>query len=258
MTRFRAKLWTGVGAALLIGAGGALEACSKHGASPEGPAASTTPASGAVQAAAGEGGEGGSEGGGEAGAQQAFNTIPADSKLALRLAQLKGFVLIALKQTDGPDAAGILLSQGLLETYDKNPAPYKAGGIDEALLRKASKTGKPEDLKAALANIEAAQAKAGGDPIAVAKGLVDIAAGLYQGAVQPGSVDPIDYQHSLGAALAAQELLHAEAGKDKRAKAAEPEMKAFVALWPTPSAPKTPTPAGQVAAQASRLELELS
>ncbi len=251
MTSLRLKLWTGVGAAVLLGAG--LQACSAPKSSPEHVA--VAPA-GPVQAV-GEGGEGGNEGG-EAGAQAAFASIPADSKLALRLAQLKGFVLIAQKQTDGADAAGVLLSQGLLESFDKKPEVYTAAGVDEALLRKAGKTGAPQDLHAVLSNIEAAQRRAGGDKAAVIKGMVDIAAGLYQGAVQPGSVDPIDYQHSLGAALSARSLLDSELGKDPRAKAAAPEMDKFIALWPQLSAPEKPTPASTVAAQASRLELELS
>ncbi len=198
------------------------------------------------------------EGGSEGGAQGAFESIPAASKVALRLGQLKGFVLIALRQTDGPDAGGVLLSQGIQESFDRSPNVYTAAGVDEAILRKAAKTGAPADLKAALANIEAAEAKAGGDRLAVVKGLAEIASGLYGEAVKPGSVDPIDYQHSLGAAMAAQTVLEREVGKDPRAATAMPEMKKFVALWPKLSAPETPTPAAQVAAQASRLELELS
>lgn len=250
MIEFRPKLWTGVGAAVLLTSSLGLEACSKTDQSK--PAASISAAP--VTAAVGEGGEGGAEGGGEAGAQQAFNTIPGPSKPALRLGQLKGFVLIAMKQTDGPEAAGILLSQGLLETYDKNPKSYL--GVDEALLRKAAKSGAKADLQAALDNITQAQKQAGGVDSDVIKGLVDIAAGLYKGAVQPDSTDPIDYQHSLGAALAAQEI--AARTQDAKARAAKADVDSFVKLWPTPSAPDKPTPAGQVSAQASRVELELS
>lgn len=257
MTTFRPKLWTGVGAAVLLTAGLGLEACSQ----PDGvvKTAALTSSSGAAPAqAAGEGGEGGSEGGGEAGAQAAFSSIPNGSKPALRLAQLKGFLLIALKQPDGAEAAGVLLSQGLSETLDKNPASYKGLGLDESLLRKAAKTGAQADLKASQANIEAAQMKAGGDPLAITKGLVDIASGLYQGAVKPDMVDPVDYQHSLGAALAAQQILDAQDGKDRRATAAKAQLDKFVALWPQAKAPDKPTPASAVVAQASRVELELS
>src|SRR4051812_26586317 len=150
MTSFRPKLWTTAGAALL------LAACQPGDKAAKTAASSAAP----VQAAVGEGGEGGAEGGGEAGAQAAFQTTPEASKPALRLAQLKGFILIATAQKDGDDAGGILLSQGLLETFDKNPEQYRKLGIDEALLRKAGQTGKAADMKAALANIEAAEAKA--------------------------------------------------------------------------------------------------
>ncbi len=258
MRSFRPKLWTGVGVAVLLGAG--LEACSNP---QQGPVAASAPAKADLKANGevgesgfekGERGEGGPEGGGEEGAQAAFANIPDASKTALRLAQLEGFVLIALKQTEGPEAGGVLLGQGLLETYDKRPDAYP--GIDESVLRKAAKTGATVDLQAALANIEAAERKAGGDPIAVSKGLVDIASGLYQGAVKPGALDPIDYQHSLGAALAAEQVL-GRADRSKAAKAAA-DMRRFVALWPQTSVPAKPTPAAEVAAQASRVELELS
>lgn len=248
MIEFRPKLWTGVGAAALL----TLGACSKADHAATAVSVSAAP----VTAAAGEGGEGGAEGGGEAGAQQAFNSIPGPSKPALRLAQLKGFLLIAKKQTDGAEAAGILLGQGLLETFDKNPQSYKVLGVDEALLRKAAKTGAQADLQAAIDNISDCQKKAGGDDTAVIKGMVDIAAGLYKGAVQPDSTDPIDYQHSLGAAMAAQEL--AANSKDAKARSAKPDVDALVKLWPQLSAPDKPTPAAQVLAQASRIELELS
>jgi hypothetical protein len=250
MIEFRPKLWTGVGAVVLLTAGVGLEACSKADNAKAPASVSAAP----VTAAVGEGGEGGAEGGGEAGAQQAFNTIPGPSKPALRLAQLKGFLLIAQKQTDGAEAGGILLSQGLLETYDKNPASYK--GVDEAILRKAAKSGAKADLQAAIDNIAEAQKAAGGDDAAVIKGLVDIAAGLYKGAIQPNSTDPIDYQHSLGAALAAQEIAAHTA--DAKARGAKADVDSFVKLWPALSAPDKPTPSAQVLAQASRIELELS
>lgn len=252
MIEFRPKLWTGVSAAMLLTTGLGLDACSKQDKA----AAPVTVSASPVTAAVGEGGEGGAEGGGEAGAQQAFDTIPGPSKPALRLAQLKGFLLIAAKQTDGPEAGGILLGQGLLETFDKNPQSYKVLGVDEALLRKAAKTGAKADLQAALDNITEAQKKAGGDDAAVIKGMVDIAAGLYKGAVTAGSTDPIDYQHSLGAALAAQEIVTRT--QDSKARGAKADVDALVKLWPTLSAPEKPTPAGQVSAQASRIELALS
>jgi hypothetical protein len=208
----------------------------------------------------GEGGEGGAEGGpgvGEKGAQAAYAGVPADSRIALRLAHLKGFLLIAQKQPEGKDAAAALVGQGMAEVYDAQPGAFKSAGVDEALLRKAAQTGEAADINAALANLSAAQAKAGGNDAAVLKSMVDIATGIYQGvAPQGGAVDPLEYQHAYGAALSAQDF--ANRSKDAKVQTAKADLDKLVALWPSAVAPEKPTPAGQVAAQASRVELALS
>ena len=248
MTSFRPKLWTGVSAAILIGATG-LAACS--GESQE-KVETAIPA-----AAVGEGGEGGAEGGvaGEAGAQAAYVGVPAESRAALRLAHLRGFFLIAKEQPEGADYAAALAGQGMLEVYDVAVDAFKSTGVDEAKLRKAVETGAPADLTAAIAAIDAAMAKTSGDETAIAKGLVSISSGLYQNVLHEGAVDPIEYQHSLGAALAARDIL--AKSKDAKAVAAKADIDKFVALWPGPIAPEKPTPAAQVAAQASRVQLAL-
>ena len=248
MTSFRPKLWTGVSAAILIGATG-LAACSGE---------NQEKVEAAIPAAAvGEGGEGGAEGGvaGEAGAQAAYVGVPADSRAALRLAHLRGFFLIAKEQPEGADYAAALAGQGMLEVYDVAVDAFKSTGVDEAKLRKAVETGAPADLTAAIAAIDAAMAKTGGDETAIAKGLVSISSGLYQNVLHEGAVDPIEYQHSLGAALAARDIL--AKSKDAKAVAAKADIDKFVALWPGPIAPEKPTPAAQVAAQASRVQLAL-
>jgi hypothetical protein len=252
MTSFRPKLWTGVSAAIVIGAAG-LSACSPAAEEKaEAPAAPTTPVP------AGEGGEGGAEGGaaGEAGAQSAYVSVPAESRAALRLAHLKGFFLIAQKQTEGAEAAAALAGQGMLEVYDPAKGAFDATGVDEAILRKAAASGSRADLNQAINAIDQALAKQGGDPAAVAKGLVSISAGLYQLVIQEGAVDPIEYQHSLGAALSAQQVLAKASGP--KISAAKPELDKLIAMWPAPQAPATATPVGQVSAQASRVELALS
>lgn len=250
MTSFRPKLWTGASVAILLGG---LAACGEAGDK-------TPQADQATQAnapAAGEGGEGGAEGGaaGEAGAQAAYVGVPADSRAGLRLAHLKGFFLIAERQTEGVDAAGALAGQGMLEVYDPATGAFDATGVDVAKLRKAAETGAPADLKAAIAAIEAAEKKAGGDPVVIARGLVDISQGLYKNVVTPNGVDPIEYQHSLGAALAAQAAL--KGSSDARAAKAAPEIDKLVAMWPATEAPAAPAPAGQLSAQASRAQLAL-
>ncbi|MGE5567154.1 MAG: hypothetical protein ACM3YN_13500 [Parcubacteria group bacterium] len=251
MTTFRPKLWTGVSAAILLAAtAGCSGEAGEKGAQPN-----NVPAP-----AVGEGGEGGAEqgpGAGEKGAQEAYRAVPADSRVALRLAHLKGFLLIAQKQPEGKDAAAALVGQGMAEVFDAQPDAFKSAGVDEAVLRKAAQTGDPADINAALANVSAAQAKAGGDDAAVLKGMVDIATGIYQGvAPQGGAVDPLEYQHSYGAALAAQDF--AGRSKDAKVAAAKADLDKMVTLWPAAVAPEKPTPAGQVAAQASRVELALS
>jgi hypothetical protein len=249
MTSFRPKLWTSASMALLLG----VAACGEAGEG--GPKADQ--ATSANAPAAGEGGEGGAEGGagGEAGAQAAYLGVPAESRAALRLAHLKGFFLIAQRQTEGADAAAALAGQGMLEVYDAAPGAFEATGVDVARLKKAAETGAPADLTAAIAAIDAAMAKAGGDPVAVANGLVSISQGLYANVTTPAGVDPTEYQHSLGAALAAQSVI--AAAKDPRAAKAKPEVDKLVAMWPATEAPATPAPAGQVAAQASRAQLAL-
>jgi len=251
MTSFRAKLWTGVGVAVLIGSGGALDACSKPAKAPE-PASSAAVSSGpaTVAAAAGEGGE--------AGANNVFAGIPADSLTALHLMHLKGFVLVAEAQPDGPAVAAVLVGQGMLEAYDPYKDIFKASGLDEAVLRKAAQTGSAADLKAAQAAIEAAQARAGGEKTPLAKAMVEIASNLYQEVGEGGIVDPTQYQHSYGAALAAKEAFAAAAKADPKVRAAKGDFDAFMKLWPGPVAPDKPAPAGQVLAQASRIELDLS
>ena len=252
MTTFRPKLWTGVSAAILLAA--AAGCSGETGEAGDTSAAANTPA-----AAAGEGGEGGAEGGpgaGEAGAQSAYVSVPAESRLALRLAHLKGFLLVAQKQPEGAEAAAALVGQGMAEVFDAQPDAFRAGGVNEAVLRRAAETGSATDLNAAVATIEAAQAKAGGDPAAITKGLVNIATGLYSGVIVEGGVDTIEYQHSYGAALAAKQV--ADKSNDPRIAAAKADLDKLIALWPAAVAPEKPTPVGQVSAQASRVELALS
>jgi hypothetical protein len=249
MTTFRPKLWTGVSAAILLSA---LAACSEGGEAGE--AGEAGPA-----AAVGEGGEGGAEGGagaGEAGAQSAYTAVPADSRVALRLAHLKGFVLAAQKQTD-PAQASALIGQGMTEVYDAQPGAFETAGLDTAALKKAAETGAAADITAALTAIETAQGKAKRDDAAVVKGLVNISAGLYRGVVAAdGGVDAVEYQHAMGAALAAQQI--AAASADAKVKTAKADIDKLVALFPGATAPEKPTPVGELSAQASRVELALS
>jgi len=274
MTAFRPKLWTGVSAAVLASALG-LSACGGEGGEAGGSTGSA-PAAGATQPAgeggeggaeggqpaapAGEGGEGGSEtAGGEEGAAAAYGSVPADSRDALRLAHLQGFYLAAREQSgeDAREAAQALVGQGLLEVHDPSKAEFARLGVNEAVLRRAAATGTAADIDAAIAAISATRGRAGGDAAAVVRGLTEIATGLYGETIVDGGVDPIEYQHSRGAALSARaELARAPALASARA-----DLDRFVALWPGEDAPEALAGAAtpqQVQLQASRVQLALS
>ncbi len=251
MSLFRPKLWTAAGGALLIATTG-LAACNQ---ADDAAKTDTTPV-----ATAGEG-EGGEGEGGEAGAASAFDSIPAESKSALRLAQLKGFFLAAqaVARPGGEQAqaeAGALAGQGMLEVYDAAKADFAATGVREPLLRKAVETGSASDINAAVAELDRAARDAGGDNAAVVKGMLSIANGLYGHVITADGVDPVEWQHSYGAALAAKSI----ADKDSKLAAVRKDVDAFVALWPSITAPEAATAApttGDVSAAASRVELAL-
>jgi hypothetical protein len=93
--------------------------------------------------------------------------------------------------------------------------------------------------------------------------LVDISTGLYQNVVQADFVDPIEYQHSMGAAYAARSAL--TVGQDELRREnlrafleAQGELNRFVGLWAATTAPERPASYQQVLAQASRVRLALS
>lgn len=248
---FRPKLWLTLGAALALTA-----ACSEQGESGGEAAAGE---GGSAVAGEGEGGEGeGGAGGaaGEAGAQAAYAGVPADSLAALRLAHLNGFFLVARQAqvAEGDAAAAALAGQGLAEVYDTQAAAFADSGLDAAVLRRAAETGSQTDLAAAITAIDAAQQRAGGNAGAVVAGLAGIAAGIYNQVNIDGAVDPVEYQHSLGAALAAQATANA-AGLSPAVRA---DVDGLVDQWRGVTAPEEAsalTPAGQVQAQASRIQL---
>ncbi|HYF23508.1 MAG TPA: hypothetical protein VD929_08940 [Caulobacteraceae bacterium] len=256
MTAFRPKLWTVAGLALTLAACGGEQGGE---AGKAGEAGAPTAASGEGEGGEGEGGEASGTGAGEAGATQAYANVPADSRTALRLAHLKGFFLTAqaVSAAEGAEAAAALAGQGVLEVYEPEAAALKAAGVDEAALRAAAQSGDPAALKSAVATLDAASRKAGGNNAAVVKHLASMSAGMYAEATKGGALNPIEYQHAYGAALAAKALADA----DPKLAAVRPDLQKLVALWPSPTAPADAAKAakpGQVLAQASRVELALS
>jgi len=263
MIETKIKLWRTASAAALISVSAACSPPADE--SPVEPAAAVSGEAG--EAAAGEGG--GEHG--EAGVEQAYAGIAGAERTALRLQQLKGFALIAQKVAEsgaGPEA-GVLVGQGLLEVYE--PAKDDFGGLDPATLRAAESAGldgKPaadltRSLRGGVDAITHAQAELSFNHADVAARMLDISTGLYGHVIQPDFVDPIEYQHSLGAALAAKDAL--VSGRDglRRQNAsaydeAMREIDRYIALWPGVTAPETPTANAQIVAQASRVRLALS
>ena len=184
---------------------------------------------------------------------QAYAGVPAGSRTALRLAHLKAYVLVAARQSE-PAAAAALASQGMLEVYDAQPGAFNGVGLNEGVLRAAAAHGRPSDIKAALSALTEAQGKAGGDNRAVARAMTRLAAGLYDSAINGGGVDELEYQHSLGAALAARDLAIGDVGLTR----ARASLDGLVALWPSPVAPSRPARPETIAVQADRVVADLA
>ncbi len=231
--------------------------------------------SGGAQAGGGEAGEAarGESGGehGEAGVASAYAGLEGDQRTALRLQHLKGFVLAAeqIATTGKSEEAAIVLQQGLLEVYD--PAADQFSTLNVAILRDAANLdtaaqGLGGRLDAAEAEIDRVLTGLEVDYAVLTARMADIATGLYQNVVQPDVVDPVEYQHSMGAARAAQSALALGRatlhGRNARAYAeAERELARFAALWPAAEAPEQPSQAAtyrDVLAQSSRVRLALS
>lgn len=248
---FHPKLWLTLGAALTLTA-----ACSEQG-HPGGESGGESGGEGGAAAQGeNEGGGGGESGAGEAGAASGYAGVPSDSLLALRIAHLKGFYLVAQRAqaVEGDVSAAALVGQGLAEVYDPAVSAFGSAQLDAAVLRRAAETGSEADLAAAVAALDAAQTAAGGSAAQVVGSLADISAGIYRDVGVDGAVDPVEYQHALGAAMAAQAT--ARAGGLPAQTITDTE--GLVAMWRGVTAPEAVselTPVGQVQAQASRIRL---
>lgn len=265
MIQLKIKLWRSAGAAAVL----AAAACGAPSGdkAPDQPASATsTGAESDALPAAPAGGAGES---GEAGAATVFSGLSGDELTGLRLQHLRGFLLIARVASDDgrPEEASVLIDQGILEAYRSNADQF--GTLDITPVRTAADAADAtsaqmdQKIDTALAAINAARDKIRTNPADVAARMADISAGLYQGVVQEDFVDPTEYQHSYGAALAAREALvsgqRTLKARDARAyDEAMAEIDAFIALWPSATAPETPSPYSAVVAQSSRLRLALS
>ena len=258
MIELKAKLWRGVGVAAL--AAGALAACTPAGQQ----ASARSDDTGETAAAPPQTSAGGESG--EAGANLVYGNLSPAETTQLRLQHLKGFLLIARKELDAGHApeAGALIGQGRLEVY--TPAAADFAGLDPAAFDTASNAlmdAKPNGAAALKAALAALGAKQGVADAELVRRMLKITGGLYSGVNGADGVDPLEYQHSQGAALStldafarAEPALRAKnAARTAEAKA---ELTRLVALWPAVQAPDAPTPTAQVNAQISRVELALS
>lgn len=281
MIEFQGKIWRGLAA---IAAGAALSSCGPAGeageggrpdqgaAAPigEGGEASEAGVNAPANAPVGEGGEGDPFGeGGEAGIGPAYALVPDEAQTAMIAQHLKGFYLIGREyaRAERIDEAVILVEQGLLEVYRPGRAALTAaaGDVDLTLLEMAlNQNGALGlELAAAIAAIDQIRGNAGGARPEILRGMLGIANALYKLAVTAEGVDPIEYQHSLGAALAAKDAYDAlragfNAQDPARAARLDNDFAAFLALWPQIDAPETPSLPADIAAAISRIELSMS
>jgi hypothetical protein len=262
MIEIRVKRWRSAGvAAAVLG----VAACgAETGGEPErgeaGDAGAQAPTPAPAASAGGEAGE--------AGAISAYAGMSGDQLTALRIQHLRGFVMAAarLNAANRPAEAAVLVQQGLLEVYDV--APDQFGELDIAVIRGATDSNlnraqMMQRVRASEAEMERAVRALNVDYAVLTARMVDIATGLYQGVVQEDFVDPVEYQHSMGAALAARTALTQGQGelqrRNLRAYAeAQAELNRFVNLWPDPAPPERPAAYSQVLAQGSRVRLALS
>jgi hypothetical protein len=269
MIELKARLWRGVGLAALAVGAATLAACSPGGEAGES-AAHGEAGEAAKGESGGEAGEAaiGEAGGehGEAGAAAGYDGLSDAARTQLRLQHLKGFLLVAQKELDAGHApeAGALIGQGVLEVH--TPAAAQFGGLDIAPISAASGAlmdGKPSGATALTGALAAISAKQTAGDAETVRRMLRIAGGLYSGVVAAEGVDPVEYQHSYGAALSARDAFtRAEpalkAKNPARTAEAKAELDRLVALWPSVQAPATPAPPAEVAAQISRVELALS
>jgi hypothetical protein len=256
--RLTPVIWTRLGAAVLLGAG--LGGCAPA-TPPPAPAPTATPGQ------AGEVGEQAvGEGGGEAGEVGAASALsglsPADAAQFNRW-RLFGFVAIAgaeLADRNYPEASA-LIGQGMLEVFPTPPAGLDLAALNALDAELAASAPKADAGARLTAAGKALVAGAPSTPDTVRR-LVELAVGLYQEADKGAEgVDPLEYQHSLGAALAAQQALAALKAASKNPGAfakAETELNRLRALYAPVRAGDKITPYKDMLAQASRVELELA
>ncbi|ANP45354.1 hypothetical protein [Candidatus Viadribacter manganicus] len=238
-----------------------------------GGATPATTAAGGGEAGEAAAGEAGGEHG-EAGVVTAYAGLSGSQLTALRIQHLRGFVMAAAKIVEDqgsfsgePADAAILVQQGLLEVYE--PAAGEFGTLNVTSLREAAagtsftRAQMMQRLRTAQEELTRAIGEQEFDDAQLAVRMIDISTGLYQHVLVDGVADPIEYQHSMGAALAAQQALQLHQDELRRQNLgaysrAVGELNRYVALFPSREPPQTPATYQQVLVQGSRVRLALS
>ena len=257
------KRWAslGLGAALLGTT--SLTACGDKNEPVHAEAPVAAPAA-APAAMAGEGGEGGTEGGAMGGMAD-MQTLPVDKRIAF----MSGHVAagLALFRAGAPDQASRHLLHPVSETHAAERAGIDALGFDAAIFEKVSAdlaAGKSAEeiapeLDAAEANIALLQQNANADPVGQIDFLMDTCISEYKvGVVNGEIVEAGEYQDAYGFAVTARDI--AKRIDKPEAEAVVMELELLVRMWPSegPLAESIPAPVNEIAAQVSRVKLELS
>lgn len=283
MITLKPKLWRTLGVAATTlslaacgeggGEAGGEGGHGEGGPPTQGEGGGATPAASTGEAGEAASGESGGEHG-EAGVVTAYAGLSGDQLTALRIQHLRGFVMAAAKIVEDrgafsgdPADAAVLVQQGLLEVYD--PAADQFGSLDVTKLREAAngadltRAQMVQRLRDAQEEMSRAIGELEFDEAQLIVRMVDISTGLYQHVIVDGVADPIEYQHSMGAALAAQQAILLHQNKLRRENLAAfgratGELNRFVALWPSREPPADPATYQQVLVQGSRVRLALS
>ena len=261
------KRWIGLGLSAALLGSTALAACGGPGSEPVKADPPAPKLAGAPASMAGEGGEGG-EGGGEGGASAGhadMQTLPVDRRIAF----MSGHVAagLALYRAGAPDQAAPHLLHPVSETHAAERAGIDALGFDAAIFENVSAAldeGKSAaeiapQLDAAEANISLLQENANADPVGQIDFLMDTCIDEYKIGVVNGVIDNAgEYQDAYGFSVVARDI-----AKRLGTPESEPlvmELELLVRMWPAngPLADSTPAPVSEIAAQVSRVKLELS
>ncbi|WP_300377429.1 hypothetical protein [Henriciella sp.] len=211
---------------------------------------------------AGEG-EGGEGEGGEGGAAS-MDTLPVENRLAFMRGHVEAG--LALYRAGAPEQAAPHLMHPVSETHAAerqglDELGFKGDlfvGISEALENGTESSEIEGELGEAEDNLAMLADKAGGSTPDILNFLLDTTLAEYRIGVVDGEIsNAAEYADAFGFVKVASDYagdLEGDAGE-----AVREELQALQALWPeAPLASSTPAPVDEVAAQISRVQLELS